>query len=92
MRAVTHDTFGDPAEVLRQSDRPIPQPGPRQVRLKVILSPVHNHDLSTVPEYFDHVTLLNVRKVASGPVGEAFTDANLKATYGDRVRVESARG
>ena len=48
MRAVTHDTFGDPAEVLRQSDRPIPQPGPRQVRLKVILSPVHNHDLSTV--------------------------------------------
>lgn len=48
MRAVTHDTFGDPAEVLRQSDRPIPQPGPGQVRLKVILSPVHNHDLSTV--------------------------------------------
>ena len=48
MRAVTHDTFGDPAEVLRQSDRPIPQPGPRQVRLKVILSPVHTHDLSTV--------------------------------------------
>ena len=29
MRAVTHDTFGDPVEVLRQSDRPIPQPGPR---------------------------------------------------------------
>jgi manganese/zinc/iron transport system ATP- binding protein len=53
---------------------------------------VVHHDLSTVPEYFDHVTLLNVRKVASGPVGEAFTDANLKATYGDRVRVESARG
>ena len=48
MRAVTHDTFGDPAEVLRQSDRPVPQPGPGQVRLKVILSPVHNHDLSTV--------------------------------------------
>ena len=46
---------------------------------------VVHHDLSTVPEYFDHVTLLNVRKVASGPVAEAFTDTNLKATYGDRV-------
>ncbi len=53
---------------------------------------VVHHDLSTVPEYFDHVTLLNVRKVASGPVAETFTDANLKATYGDRVRVEIARG
>jgi manganese/zinc/iron transport system ATP- binding protein len=53
---------------------------------------VVHHDLGTVPEYFDHVTLLNVRKIASGPVADTFTDANLKATYGDRVRVESARG
>ena len=45
---------------------------------------VVHHDLATVPEYFDRVTLLNVRKVASGPVAEAFTPANLKATYGER--------
>jgi manganese/zinc/iron transport system ATP- binding protein len=47
---------------------------------------VVHHDLATVADYFDHVTLLNVRKIASGPVTEVFTDANLKATYGDRVR------
>ena len=46
---------------------------------------VVHHDLSTVPEYFDWVTLLNVRKVASGPVAEAFTPANLKAAYGERA-------
>ena len=46
---------------------------------------VVHHDLGTVPEYFDRVMLLNVRKVADGPVAEVFTDANLKATYGDRV-------
>ena len=46
---------------------------------------VVHHDLSTVPEYFDWVTLLNVRKVASGPVAEAFTPAHLRAAYGDRV-------
>ena len=46
---------------------------------------VVHHDLGTVPEYFDRVMLLNVRKVADGPVADTFTDANLKATYGDRV-------
>ena len=46
---------------------------------------VVHHDLQTVPEYFDWVTLLNVRKIASGPMSEAFTAANLKATYGDRA-------
>ncbi|MGC4062334.1 MAG: hypothetical protein QM749_16405 [Aquabacterium sp.] len=47
---------------------------------------VVHHDLSTVTDYFDHVPLLNVRKVASGPAAEVYTDANVKATYGERVR------
>jgi manganese/zinc/iron transport system ATP- binding protein len=46
---------------------------------------VVHHDLQTVPEYFDWVLLLNVRRVAAGPVGEVFTDENLRATYGGRV-------
>src|SRR5262245_10403423 len=46
---------------------------------------VVHHDLQTVAEYFDWVTLLNVRRIASGPVAEVFTEANLKATYGGRV-------
>jgi manganese/zinc/iron transport system ATP- binding protein len=46
---------------------------------------VVHHDLQTVPEYFDWVTLLNVRRVASGPVEEVFTDENLRLTYGGRV-------
>jgi manganese/zinc/iron transport system ATP- binding protein len=45
-----------------------------------------HHDLQTVPEYFDRVTLLNVRVVASGPVAEAFTPDNLRRTYGAAVR------
>jgi manganese/zinc/iron transport system ATP- binding protein len=44
-----------------------------------------HHDLQTVGEYFDAVTLLNVRKVASGPVAEAFTEQNLRLTFGGRV-------
>ena len=46
---------------------------------------VVHHDLQTVPEYFDWALLLNVRRIAAGPVGEVFTEANLRATYGGRV-------
>lgn len=46
---------------------------------------VVHHDLHTVPEYFDWVTLLNVRKIASGPVAEVFTEEHLAATYGGRL-------
>ena len=46
---------------------------------------VVHHDLQTVPEYFDWVTLLNVRRIASGPIPEVFTEANLRLTYGGRM-------
>ncbi|HUF26489.1 MAG TPA: metal ABC transporter ATP-binding protein [Gemmatimonadaceae bacterium] len=46
---------------------------------------VVHHDLQSVPEYFDWVMLLNVRRIAAGPVGEVFTDENLRITYGGRV-------
>jgi len=46
---------------------------------------VVHHDLQTVPEYFDWVTLLNVRRIASGPVETEFTERNLRLAYGGRV-------
>jgi manganese/zinc/iron transport system ATP- binding protein len=50
---------------------------------------VVHHDLQTVPEYFDWVTLLNVRCIASGPVKEAFTEENLRVAYGGLVAFKS---
>jgi manganese/zinc/iron transport system ATP- binding protein len=44
-----------------------------------------HHDLQTVPEYFDWVTLLNVRRIAGGPVDEVFTQENLRKAYGGRL-------
>ncbi len=46
-----------------------------------------HHDLQTVPEYFDHVMLLNMRLVASGAVQDVFTRENLHKTYGGRLTV-----
>jgi manganese/zinc/iron transport system ATP- binding protein len=46
---------------------------------------VVHHDLQTVSDYFDWVTMLNVRSIASGPVAEIFTEENLRLTYGGRL-------
>jgi manganese/zinc/iron transport system ATP- binding protein len=48
---------------------------------------VVHHDLETVPEYFDHVLLLNVRAIASGAVSEVFTPENLRLAYGGRMEL-----
>jgi manganese/zinc/iron transport system ATP- binding protein len=50
---------------------------------------VVHHDLQTVPTYFDHVVLLNMRLVAAGPVDTVFNEENLKKTYGGRLTLLS---
>ncbi len=44
-----------------------------------------HHDLQTIEHFFDHVLLLNLRLVASGPTDETFTRENLLRTYGGRL-------
>ena len=44
-----------------------------------------HHDLATVQSYFDHVLILNVRKIAEGPTLTAFTAENLQAAYCGRL-------
>jgi manganese/zinc/iron transport system ATP- binding protein len=53
---------------------------------------VVHHDLRTVPRYFDHVILLNMRLVASGPTNTTFTRENLQKTYGGRLDVLEMAG
>ncbi|WP_440709936.1 zinc-binding dehydrogenase [Herbiconiux sp. YIM B11900] len=48
MRALTHATFGEATDVLEVTDRPLPEPGPGEVRVRTVLSPIHNHDLWTI--------------------------------------------
>jgi NADPH:quinone reductase-like Zn-dependent oxidoreductase len=48
MKAVVFDRFGEPGEVLRVRDVPMPEPGPGQVRVRMIASPVNPSDLLVV--------------------------------------------
>ena len=57
----------------------------RELRSRGRTVVVVHHDLETVREYFDHVTLLNVQVIASGPIATTFTPENLAAAYGGKV-------
>ena len=46
---------------------------------------VVHHDLQTLKDYFDWAMLLNVRRIALGPVNEVITEENLKRAYGGRA-------
>jgi manganese/zinc/iron transport system ATP- binding protein len=59
----------------------------QELRAKGKTVVVVHHELQTVKEYFDHVILLNMRLVASGPVATTFTTENLQTTYGGRLTI-----
>ena len=48
MRALVQNQFGDPTEVLAVQEVPDPRPGAGEVLVRMVLSPIHNHDLWTV--------------------------------------------
>ncbi|WEK49833.1 MAG: zinc-binding dehydrogenase [Candidatus Kaistia colombiensis] len=54
MRAAIYERFGEPSEVLTAGERPKPEPGPGQIRVRMTLSPIHNHDLWTIRGTYGH--------------------------------------
>jgi NADPH:quinone reductase len=48
MRVVEYKSYGNPSEVLTAGERPMPEPAAGEIRVKMRLSPIHNHDLWTV--------------------------------------------
>lgn len=47
---------------------------------------ISTHNLGSVPEYCDHAVLINRRILAAGPTAEVFTQANLEAAFGGKLR------
>ena len=54
MRAVIFEQFGDPAEVLQVREVPEPEPGPGQVLVRMLASPIGPADLLTIRGVYGH--------------------------------------
>ena len=48
MRTVSYESFGEPADVLRTLEVDTPSPAAGEVQLRLVLSPIHHHDLWTI--------------------------------------------
>ena len=93
MRSAMHHRFGDPAEVLVAGDSPVPEPGPGEVRIRMQLAPIHNHDLWTIRGQYGYRPVL---PAIGGSEGLGVIDA-LGAgveglAVGQRVAAASGRG
>lgn len=93
MRSAVHTVFGDPAEVLKLTDMPMPQPSPGQARLRMILAAIHNHDLWTVRGSYGYKPVLPAI-AGSEAVGvvEAVGEGVDAGLIGKRMAFAGARG
>lgn len=48
MKTVLYERFGEPSDVLRVADVPLPEPGPGEVRVRMLLSPVNPSDFNMI--------------------------------------------
>ncbi|MGW0175912.1 zinc-dependent alcohol dehydrogenase family protein [Rhodococcus sp. NPDC003322] len=105
MQSVVAATVGEPSEVLHLQTRPIPEPGPGQVRIRVAAVPVHASDLHTVrgrygftPEFptvpgIESVGVID--EVGSGTegltVGRRVITVGVRGTWQEYVVVDAER-
>ncbi|WP_367111151.1 zinc-binding dehydrogenase [uncultured Psychrobacter sp.] len=97
MRSALYHHFGEPSNVLSLGDSPIPEPSINEVRIKTILAPIHNHDLSTVRGTYGYKPSLPAiggseavgiidavgKKVKKLKVGDRVSVANVHNTWAD---------
>ena len=56
MQAICFDQYGEPTDVLTVTDKPVPQPGFGQVRVKIRLTPINPSDLLYIRGHYSGVT------------------------------------
>lgn len=97
MRSALYHHFGEPSNVLSLGDSPIPEPAINEVRIKTILAPIHNHDLSTIRGTYGHKPSLPAiggseavgiidavgKKVKILKLGQRVSVANVHNTWAD---------
>jgi NADPH:quinone reductase len=94
MNAIVFDRFGEPAEVLQFRDLPMPEPGPGQVRVRMIYSPINPSDLMVVRGQYSRLPDLPATPGFEGVGVVEATGGGLlgKLRRGRRVAVLNGKG
>lgn len=93
MLSAIHRSFGEPADQLEPAEMPVPVPGAGQVRIRTILTPIHNHDLWTVRgNYGYRPELPAIGGSEAVGIVEALGEGADPGLIGTRVAVAGVRG
>ncbi|WP_281992997.1 zinc-binding dehydrogenase [Sulfitobacter geojensis] len=94
MKAAIHDTFGEPADVLKSADVAKPTPAAGEVLVKMTLSPIHNHDLWTVRGNYGYTPELPGAIGGTEALGtiEAVGEGVDEAMIGKRITIAGIHG
>ena len=93
MKAVVCEKWGDPADVLQVRDLPTPEPGPGQVRVRMLVSPVNPSDLLMVSGVYGRLPPLPAVPGFEGVgVVEAGSGLVARLRMGRRVAVPNGNG
>ncbi|WP_137151167.1 zinc-binding dehydrogenase [Devosia sp. FKR38] len=93
MRAAIYENFGNPSEVTKLGDVAQPNPGKGEVRIRTILSPIHNHDLwTTRGSYGYKPTLPAIGGTEAVGTVDAVGEGVDAALVGQRVAVAGING
>ncbi|WPE81597.1 zinc-binding dehydrogenase [Acinetobacter baumannii] len=93
MQSIIHHSFGEPAEVLQLAEMPRPEPKAGEVRIKTILSPMHNHDVWTVRGSYGYKpTLPAIGGSEAVGIVDAVGEGVDQSKLGQRVAVAGVHG
>jgi NADPH:quinone reductase-like Zn-dependent oxidoreductase len=86
MRSATYSRFGKPSEVLVLEEKTLPQPGAGEVRIKMTMAAIHNHDLLTVSgQYGVKPSLPAAAGTEAAGIVDAVGEGVTHLTVGQRV-------
>ncbi|MDT5065125.1 MAG: hypothetical protein QOK02_1280 [Mycobacterium sp.] len=94
MKAIQFAQHGEPKDVLESTDKPLPEPGEDEVRVRMLLSPINPSDLLYVRGHYSGVTPAFPATVGFEGVGvvDALGTRVKKLTIGERVFTRNSAG
>lgn len=93
MQSIIHHKFGEPVDVLASAEMPKPEPKAGEVCIKMILSPIHNHDVWTVRGSYGYKPTLPAIGGSEGVgVIDALGEGVDHVSVGHRVAVAAVHG